>query len=160
MTKTFARPRTRARYWLVQRLRRNEWGGGTGFDALFRMDYMGSSEYEFGAIPKSLKRIRAAGHVVIREGRIHPDGAASRPVYFVGPAAGLDEKIGDFVPWFHDHDARSKERSLFRETVTDDLQGWDAGVIAWWSLEDDVAFTLDREIADLLLQGFARPKTT
>jgi hypothetical protein len=160
MTKTFARPRTRARYWLVQRLRRNEWNGGSGFDALFRMDYMGSSEYEFGAIPKSLKRIRDKGHTVIREGRIHPDGATSRPVYFVGPAAGLDEKIGDFIPWFHDQDARSKERSMFPEAVAGDLDEWDADVIAWWSLEDDVAFTLDREVAALLLQGFARHKTT
>lgn len=30
-----------------------------GIDKLLRFDYMGSAEFEFGALPKSLKRVRA-----------------------------------------------------------------------------------------------------
>jgi hypothetical protein len=32
---------------------------GKGIDSILRFDYMGSSEFEWGALPKSLKRVRA-----------------------------------------------------------------------------------------------------
>ena len=47
-------------FYLVQRMKANEVSEGNStpsFDELFRMDYMGAAEFEFGALPKSLKRI-------------------------------------------------------------------------------------------------------
>lgn len=48
--------------YLVQRLRRREFPSSTakGVDQHFSMDYMGSSEFEWGALPAALRALRAA----------------------------------------------------------------------------------------------------
>lgn len=46
--------------WLIQRCKQRIFGSTgstTGFDAHFQCDYMGSAEFEFGALPKSLKQM-------------------------------------------------------------------------------------------------------
>lgn len=52
--------------WLVQRLLRNPYGESddtrSGVDRHFSMDYMGSAEFEFGALPKSLARMQEANY--------------------------------------------------------------------------------------------------
>lgn len=42
--------------WLIYRCVFKEGMDSSGIDSLLRYDYMGSSEYEFGALPKSLNR--------------------------------------------------------------------------------------------------------
>lgn len=44
--------------YLVQRGSKKDTTEKTGIDAIIRFDYMGASEYEWGALPESLKRIR------------------------------------------------------------------------------------------------------
>jgi hypothetical protein len=47
-------------FYLVQRMKSKEVADSEkspSFDQLWKMDYMGSAEFEFGALPKSLKRI-------------------------------------------------------------------------------------------------------
>lgn len=48
-------------FWLIQRGTFNdlskEYNGLTGRDELIRLDYMGSAEFEFGAIPHAYRRI-------------------------------------------------------------------------------------------------------
>jgi hypothetical protein len=44
--------------YLVQRANFKERENKTGIDSILRFDYMGASEYEWGALPDSLKRIR------------------------------------------------------------------------------------------------------
>jgi hypothetical protein len=48
-------------FWLIQRGKfndtKNEYKGLTGRDGLIELDYMGSSEFEWGAIPKAYRRI-------------------------------------------------------------------------------------------------------
>lgn len=43
--------------YLIQRMMFWKSPRGEGFDDILSMDYMGSAEFEFGALPKSLKRI-------------------------------------------------------------------------------------------------------
>jgi hypothetical protein len=43
--------------WLIYRCTFKKNGTSEGVDSLLRFDYMGSAEYEFGALPKSLKRM-------------------------------------------------------------------------------------------------------
>ena len=50
---------SRNRFYLVQRLSPQEWPNAKGFDAYFSCEYMGSAEFEWGALPDSLKRLRA-----------------------------------------------------------------------------------------------------
>ena len=47
------------RPYLVQRANFAEREGREGIDGILKFDYMGSAEFEWGALPKSLKRIRA-----------------------------------------------------------------------------------------------------
>ncbi len=67
--------------YLVQRLKLNEYsqGKGKGVDAHFTMDYMGSAEFEFGALPASLK--------IIRE-------------YIKDDWEPMKIKVGEHVAWF------------------------------------------------------------
>lgn len=44
--------------YLIQRAKFAENGHGLGIDSILQFDYMGSAEFEFGALPDSLKRIR------------------------------------------------------------------------------------------------------
>jgi hypothetical protein len=45
--------------WLIQRAKFNDSGFfEKGIDSILRFDYMGSAEFEFGALPKSLSNIR------------------------------------------------------------------------------------------------------
>lgn len=144
MTMTKARPAHR--FYLTQRLRENTYVGGHGFDGLFRCEYMGSAEFEFGAIPKSLARIRA-GRIVTAE------LVLDRTVYFVGPAAGMAEKIADFEDWVTSG-TWGKEPTFFYENFTEAADEWQRETVAWWSLNDDVAWTLDPEVATKLATGF------
>lgn len=44
--------------YLIQRAKKQKREGKKGIDSLVSFDYMGSSEFEWGALPKSLKRFR------------------------------------------------------------------------------------------------------
>lgn len=44
--------------YLIQRAKFNYDPHGNGIDSILDFDYMGSAEFEFGALPQSLKRIR------------------------------------------------------------------------------------------------------
>lgn len=59
--------------------------GKGAVDANFSFDYMGSSEFEYGALPETLKEMRANPKDVIFEKIEHRGHKA----YYVGPLAGL-----------------------------------------------------------------------
>ena len=146
-------------FWLVQRLEQRHRTGKAGFDSKFHLDYMGSSEFEFGAVPQSLKRIRAKGDLVMAAVELTRDDVV-KTVYFVAPREGLAEKVADFRIWFSKSRLPGQERTDFDVVFTEKY-----GVIkkeyvrtnAWWSLDDDIAWALDRNIAQQLLEGFAPP---
>lgn len=137
-----------ADFYLVQRLDRRD-AGMTGFDARFGCQYMGSSEFEWGAIPDSLKRIRSARKVVIHEGEVTRKGI-TRTVYVVGDkkvVTGIPERL---TAWMVDEHPRGKEWSYFPEYV-DGTQSEYQNADAWWGLGEDAMWTLDATIADDLL---------
>lgn len=148
-----ARPRDRHRYWLVQRLRAPYAAPGrAGFDALFACDYMGSAEFEWGAVPKALQSVRSAKRLTVEAHEI-TWGGVTRTVWFVGPEQGMAEKIADWDDWCAEG-CQGKERSRFTEAFGGHLEDWHGDPIAWWSLRDDIAWTLDAETAEKLLAGF------
>lgn len=112
-----AQPRTpEYYYWLMQRLELGD-GSRSGFDKYFRLDYMGSVEFEVGTVPESLKRIRSAGNIVVRAVQV-TRGGVTRTVYFVGPSKDLEVKIADFEVWFAQDYPRAKEPTYLDELFT------------------------------------------
>jgi hypothetical protein len=45
--------------YLIQRAKFKNRGDKEGIDSILKFDYMGSAEFEFGALPESLKRVRS-----------------------------------------------------------------------------------------------------
>jgi len=73
--------------WLVQRATFKDRTHREGVDSMLEFDYMGSAEYEFGAIGKSLKRIREN----LRSYELHAVCDPS-PIPKSAQAAGIDER--------------------------------------------------------------------
>lgn len=106
---------------LIQRVRRR--AGSTspnskGVDQLFVFDYMGSAEFEFGALPSALKQMRS-GRRELKEIVID-----DKRIYFIGHPSMLE--IGS-----------TKERSCIRETY-ENKDVYDG----WWVLDAEIPFIL------------------
>lgn len=136
-------------FYLVQRLElRDPVDDARGFDGFFRCEYMGSAEFEFGAIPASLKRIRAAGAVRVMKTPVRYEGV-NRVVYFVCRPVGFEETTAAFREWLY-CGCRGKEWTNLPERFKGDDR-WAGNTVAWWSLNNDVLFTLDGDVADRLV---------
>ncbi|RYF29181.1 MAG: hypothetical protein EOO17_02430 [Chloroflexi bacterium] len=139
-------------FYLVQRLELQRQGRGLrGFDKYFSMEYMGSAEYEWGAADRSTASIRALGDIVVVPYEMVRAGIR-REIYFVGPRIGLFYKIIDFERWLQNPYLGSLEPTYFDEAFEGRVQS--AATVAWWSLNDNIAWTLNRRIATLLHSGF------
>lgn len=133
-------------FYLVQRLKRQRFGGGKGFDAIFALDYMGSSEFEWGAIPKALKSLRSA--TLTRSVGQATHCGVTRTVHCIGPAQGMDDRLAALNAWLSNARPRGKERSSYPENHLGATDEWHAEVIAWWAIDSDFCWTLDSSVAD------------
>ena len=154
-------------FYLIQRLtRRGIPDLSRGFDGIFQMDYMGSSEFEWGAPGDSLRRIRAtpgplvATAVVVTgpaatgveatealpTGEL-PTGALPRTVWVVGTQMGLVARCAALASRVAAPRWATLERSYFLEHLAGVAEDYMTGVVAWWSLDDDCAWTLDETVA-------------
>lgn len=119
----------RNRPWLIQRVVARELKDqtlGKGIDGAFIFDYMGSSEFEWGTLPHSLRLMRAA------DAGWEPEKLKAGG-WYVGPSERLpiaEELVADQrgpMTW------RLKERTLLSE-------GFNAGprglrMDGWWAVE-------------------------
>lgn len=147
-----------------------EFGGGLirgGFteksynqiNKLFRFDYMGSSEFEWGAVPKSLKRIQtyminnneATGVVYI----------CTNPVYYICNKVNQPE-IFNRIKDIQLNKFRLKEHSFFDEALAarvpdnvvpekKDKYKFALDYVGWIDIENDFMFFLDKEIFEKLV---------
>ena len=137
-------------FYLTQRLSLREQASGQGFDRWFSCHYMGSAEFEWGALPESLKRIRSARRLGVHEGTVSRRGV-TRPVFVVGDAKKIEAIPDALTHWMADDYPRSKEMTYFPEQVEGVTREWHRETHAWWSLSDDVMWALDALVADRLL---------
>jgi len=133
-------------FYLVQRLKKQEWPSGQGFDAIFALDYMGSSEFEWGAIPKALRSLRAT--VLARDTAEVTHRGVTRTIHVVGPAQGMNDRLASLNAWLADDRPRGKERSAFPENLLGQENQWDRDVIAWWAIDSDLCWALTSDVAD------------
>lgn len=136
---------------LVQRLDAVDHAGRKGFDALFRGHYMGSAEYEWGAMAGALRFVRERGDV-----RIVTTTVAGRNVHVVGPAELLQARVADLRLWVADG-ASSRDGSWFTHALGIEPDRGNLRVDAWWALSAGIAWTLDEAVAHRLVTAFAPP---
>jgi hypothetical protein len=151
-------------YYLVQRVstKTEPFAGDKGFDQFFSLDYMGSSEFEWGAIPDALKRIRAK-KVVIQACSVTIEGV-TRLVHFVGHKGTLLARASEMEAWSEGTQHRppfwGKELTRFPENFAGTADDYDKRTDAWWAIKEDVAWTLDPVVAANLETAFnSKPVT-
>jgi hypothetical protein len=170
------------RSWLIQRLKQPfpntgtaaRWSeafsfggglvnGGLSNEAMgllrevFRFDYMGSAEFEFGAVPEALQRIAKAKHLDAFEITIplnevapswrEPKGtqrSGDATVYVLCPKPmrqAVEQRIRDVAARRTDHKERPGLDSSLRPTTE-----WDAEVCGWLELDNGFMFFTDRDM--------------
>lgn len=122
----------------------------------YGFEYMGSSEYEFGAVAESRKNILSAPEIQYTEAEFEFNGI-KRPVYFIG------SDIATAVAYMKDAEKKGDislvtntvERSRFDDAFeAGGSYGVNDGQTAWWALRSggDFLYSLDRDrIEDIAL---------
>jgi len=121
--------------YLVQRMRRREYGAEsrTGVDKVFEMDYMGSAEFEFGALPKSLKQMRDAKDTNVRKRLEIETKQGMQVVFYYGP-----EESAEFAKaLFADHldNKYGSTHRLKERTEIHDAYFGETNTVAWWDID-------------------------
>ncbi|MHA2062895.1 MAG: hypothetical protein ACXABY_00770 [Candidatus Thorarchaeota archaeon] len=152
---------------LVQRLEARKFPGKKkGVDHYFLMDYMGSAEFEFGALPYSLDLMRASDKIDLWEAPTRID-CVGHALWFVGACSDLETAI-DLVVRCLDGTYEGKERPYMRQA----LEGEDdyfKRFVGWWvinqkplygGLKEKVPFCVfaSKEYAEQWLQGMRENK--
>lgn len=123
-----------------------------GIDAILRFDYMGSAEFEFGALPASLKRIRADmnQYTMFDYHFLKSDMMAPKQVTVFCKA---NQK--KFVPIILEKLAKGsihlKESCDLKDWVNPGLHPYQRNDF-WWDIDKDFMFWKKNEIFDPLFQ--------
>ncbi len=146
---------------------------GTGFDAWFGCEYMHNPD--FGrSVPRAYRRMHTVRPQVIPV--VISRRGITRTVYFVAStdptayASLYDDDNGDFITsfdrvvemfreWFAPKQPFAEEPTYFEMFFENKFPDWMEGqffpeTIAWWSIRDNVAWTLDETIAHKLAVAF------
>lgn len=113
----------------------------TGFDSLIQFDYMGSAEFEFGAMPKSLRRIAgaAANYSVSPSGMEAKDGR----VLFVFCAPTDADEIKTWLACAAKRAVRTKESTHLPAALGIEPDAYGRRTDFWWDLDNDWLAWLD-----------------
>lgn len=115
---------------LVQRVqKRSRKGDGSGVDAYFAFDYMGSAEFEFGTLPHSLGVMRTRVNTILPL----PEPAAN-PAWFYGRIEDLPIALALLKDQLGEEKWRLKERSQMKGSYAG--RKYDQEVIAWWAVQE------------------------
>jgi hypothetical protein len=125
---------------LIQRMerRREDRKDSKGADALFSLDYMGSAEFEFGAINKALKAMRAAKDEkwIVRTIQTGPHVA-----YYIGGPNAFNVAVQLFEDQMKPREERqgyTKEWTYIYETYNPDPKRHRLGPFhGWWAVDED-----------------------
>lgn len=120
----------------------------TGFDSAFACDYMGSAEFEFGGLPKSLRR------VVTRTYTARPSGLSKdgKDLMLVCHSDAQHAQVKAWLPRMAARSVSLKEHPYLKET----LSGRDEYIkdfCLWWDIDNDWFLCLNQDVADLLFKA-------
>jgi hypothetical protein len=125
--------------YLIARAKIEERDYKKGFDSIVNLDYMGASEYEWGAIPESLARIRKNINdytyldIPIKNLSVtvfcHNDNKSDVNKYLTELASGkMRTKNGNHFDWYVQNEKKS-DFTYVRDRVN-----------FWWDIENDLMF--------------------
>lgn len=145
--------------YLVQRcIVRNRPAEGLRFSQVADLDYMGAAEYEFGAVPASLRAIAARAD----EYRIIDVGARAKALRDEADMpllvySGLsDEFLGEYIA--HLKQLRAGKLGTKSSSYFDDnpqAGSYRKRVTLWWDLDNDTLFSFDGELIRAMPQLMA-----
>lgn len=126
--------------YLIQRMTRWDSEGEEGVDSNFMMDYMGSSEFEWGALPRTLEHMRASEpqKIIVQQMNVPLEGAEFG-LWYAGRIEELElasrtvEAALDVERVYRIF----KERPHMRERLRGEQAPFVAKVDGWWAVNPD-----------------------
>lgn len=118
----------------------------TGIDQIVAFDYMGSAEFEFGALPKSLKKFTiVADNLKIYETEI--EDYKKEKIYIISSGNSDFGKINNFILQISLNKYRLKEYSRLFESLNN-LSNDYMYIDFWWDIENNYMFVIGKENAE------------
>lgn len=118
------------------------------------LDYMGSAEFEMGALPKSLRYLRSAheqGNMVIR---LVPDiRNGESPLRVL--SAFDDTTFADYTKELHKlryHDPHTKENTYFQFDLHKRYPGFSPTTEFWWDIGNNAMWSFNKRYMNRLIQ--------
>lgn len=127
--------------------------GASTLDSQYRLDYMGSVEFEVGDQGKSLARMRANSKNMPRVHRIlvTRGEATDVPIYILADQRHIEVLDTVMNQWLAQAHPASKEQTYFHQQVDGTAETRHLRTKVWWDIRNDVLWTLDPDIAERLL---------
>lgn len=131
--------------YLVQRLQVRTFGADQrkGVDREFEMDYMGSAEFEFGSLPKSLREMRKLGDANQKSMFEISFGKTTHTVFYYGPSEHLEvakDLFTDHLVCRYGKKYPLKERSEIQDAFFNNDETKNE-TVAWWDIDNNwIAF--------------------
>ena len=120
--------------YLIQRGTFKNGDDRKGIDSIVSFDYMGSSEFEFGALPESLGRIRKS-----KDEYTYLDVLIKGKVISVFCKDSQKSEIKTYLEELAENKIRLKEFSAFDKYIKNDGYYKDKFDF-WWDIENDLMF--------------------
>lgn len=134
--------------YLIQRVDLNKYpkDEAVGVDAFFRFDYMGSAEFEYGALHKALKAMRAEASSYPPD-PVKIEDENGRVIWFVGPESRLDCARGIFADQSYDkREIRLKERTNMAYAYQPERDGdGERAPVGWRAIDQENPWLLFTE---------------
>ena len=139
--------------YLIQKVKRREfqpYDETKGIDYNFIMNYMGSAEYEFGALPKSFKRIIKQLNTYTTT-KLNLKDFKDRSLRLYHPEGFNTDEYLKYLNGIIDHSVMLKENIKLKTIVTGINEynpqrpiDWEYESDIFWDIENDVWFTFDK----------------
>ena len=133
--------------YLVQRAFLKQINSNYKISEAFELDYMGSSEFEFGAIPKSLRASQA------RKLAVHTVQVNAQKVFLICEK----EEVNEYLGWLYEiakgfSGRRLKEAAHF-DWVFNPKEAYSKVPDLWWDIDNHVAWTIREDVAKQFVES-------
>lgn len=127
------------------------------FDGLLKMDYMGSSEFEFDSLPTSLKQLtRNHSKLVVEQAEDVCRNEAGERMFLIG----LPEVVADYQQYMnplYKNEIRLKEATYLnledrKGELVHVCHSWDRTDV-WWDINNHVIFCFGKSNAEAIIKA-------